>query len=128
MSGRCGGDSEMGGPAAELVERLAAVVERLEAVADGQSGPAPRFLTIAQAAGYVSLSPDSIRRLIERGDLVAFRPVRGRVLVDRRELDGLVLGSTRRPRGSRGQWRRRRGAGPVAADQQTDGKNTEGRE
>jgi len=123
-----GGSAAAGVLAGELVERLAAVVERLEAIAAGQSGPAPRFLTVEGAHQYTGLSADSIRAMLERGDLTALPPVRGRVLIDREELDRAVLGSVTRPRGGRGQWRRsrHRGLKPGASDQQGDASNTEG--
>jgi hypothetical protein len=40
--------------------------------------PPQRFLSVKSAASYADLSEDSIRRLIERGDLVGRRPVEGR--------------------------------------------------
>jgi excisionase family DNA binding protein len=61
-----------------------------------------RFLTVGGAAAYSGLSDKSIRRLISRGDLVAYRPVRGRLLIDRQQLDALILGSTARVRIGRG--------------------------
>jgi len=65
-------------------------------------GPPQRFMGVQSAAAYSDLSTDSIRRLIERGDLTAHRPVRGRVLVDRLELDDVILAATDRPRSGRG--------------------------
>lgn len=44
----------------------------------------------------------SIRREISAGRLTAYRPRRGRILIDRIELDRLVLGATVRPRVGRG--------------------------
>ncbi|MHC4399219.1 MAG: excisionase family DNA-binding protein [Planctomycetota bacterium] len=67
-----------------------------------RTGPSQRFMSIRTAAAYSDLSQDSIRRLLERGDLTAHRPVRGRVLIDRQELDGVILGATARPRKGRG--------------------------
>jgi excisionase family DNA binding protein len=62
-----------------------------------------RFLTVADAAVYTGLSQESIRRLLARGRLHALRPVRGRVLIDRHELEALVLTSTATPRTGRGR-------------------------
>ena len=59
------------------------------------SAMSPRFLAIDGAAAYTSLSPESIRRLIETGRLTALRPIPGRVLIDRLELDALVTSSTK---------------------------------
>ncbi len=75
--------------AAALTDRIA---ERLADL--GRS----RFLTVARAAEYTDLSQDSIRSMISSRKLTGLRPVPGRVLVDRRELDSVILSSTRSPR------------------------------
>jgi len=77
-----------------LHAKLDALIER--------TGPPKRFLSIKSAATYADLSQDSIRRMIEQRDLTAHRPVRGKVLVDRLELDRVILGSTARPVNGRG--------------------------
>ena len=64
---------------------------------------APRWLTIATAAVYCDLSEDSIRRLISSGKLAGHRPVKGRVLIDRGELDSFVSTATTVPRKGRGR-------------------------
>jgi len=64
--------------------------------------PPQRFLGVDSAASYADLSPDSIRRMVERGDLTGLRPVRGRVLIDRLELDQVILAATNRPCNGRG--------------------------
>ena len=84
--------------AAEL-ETLHAKVDRLLAAG---SAPTPRFLSIAHAAVYADVSEESIRRMIQRGDLTPLRPVKGKVVLDRLELERHVLGSTDRPQGGRG--------------------------
>lgn len=65
----------------------------------------PRFLDLETAATYTSLSVKSLRRMISRGDLQPCRPVRGKVLLDRTELDAVILGTKgttlRRGRGIR---------------------------
>jgi excisionase family DNA binding protein len=87
----------------------------LEALADAIVGrlaervaetAARRYLTVQHAAEYADLSPDSIRALIASGRLTGLRPVGGRVLVDKRELDSLIQSSTRRPRQGRGIYDR----------------------
>lgn len=65
----------------------------------------PRFLTVAGAAAYCSLSQASLRREIAAGRLTAYRPRRGRILLDRRQLEALVTGSDQRPRTGRGLHR-----------------------
>ena len=64
--------------------------------------PEPRWLPIPSSARYTGLSVGSIRRLLAAGKLTAFRPVRGRVVLDRYELDSYVLGCNARPRAGRG--------------------------
>ena len=66
----------------------------------------PRWLTVEMAASYASLSPESIRRLLTAGQLMAHRPRKGRVLIDREQLDNVISTATSTPRKGRGetQW------------------------
>lgn len=66
-------------------------------------GSASRFLTIETAALHVGLSISSIRRLLAAGRITALRPIRGRVLIDRLELEAFVLSSSNVPRTGRGR-------------------------
>jgi len=78
----------------------------MEYLPTGQSANVtPRFLTVAGAAIYTSLSVTSIRREIAAGHLHAYRPRRGRILIDRTELDALVLSARRRSSDGRGLWK-----------------------
>ena len=82
---------------------LATIAEKLDTLLAQSQQPEPRFLTVDAAAAYCSLSPESIRRLLSAGKLTKLHPVRGRVTIDRRELDSYVLtatGTLRRGRGS----------------------------
>jgi excisionase family DNA binding protein len=86
-----------------LADRIAsAVAKRL------RQEPAieQRYLSVEQAGRYAALSAESIRRMLASGVLTPLRPVRGRVLIDRRQLDGIILGATRRPTGGRGRYER----------------------
>jgi excisionase family DNA binding protein len=65
-----------------------------------------RFFTIPEAAEHARVSEDSVRRMLASGRLRALRPVAGRIVVDRRELESAVLGSTSKPRHGRGSGRR----------------------
>ena len=88
-----------------VADRLASrLAERLAAAAS----PAAHF-RVKEAAEYSGLSEDSIRSLLTSGKLTALRPVPGRVVIDRRELDALLRASTKRPRRMRGMYDR--GAG-----------------
>ncbi len=62
-----------------------------------------RWMTIGTAARHSDLSAESIRRLIASGKLTASRPVKGRILIDRLELDSLIAGSTNHTRKGRGK-------------------------
>ena len=93
----------------DLAAELEAIHAKLDALLAAQSAPTPRFLSVDHAAVYADLSQNSIRRMIGRGDLTGLRPTKGKVLVDRLELDRLILGSTRQPRNSRGAHLHRRG-------------------
>ena len=81
---------------------LSLILQRLDALDARLSAPPVRFLSVKAAAIYTSLSEDSIRALIERRDLIAYRPLAGKVLIDREQLDRLIHGSTRTPRNGRG--------------------------
>jgi len=75
---------------------------KLDAVLAQAAAPAPRFLTVDGAADHCSLSPESIRRLLSSGKLQPHRPVKGRILIDRIELEELVLSANRQLRRGRG--------------------------
>jgi excisionase family DNA binding protein len=62
-----------------------------------------RWLSIDDAAGYSGLSSVSIRRLLSSGALTRHRPVRGRILVDKQQLDSLIQTSTAELRRGRGK-------------------------
>ena len=62
----------------------------------------PRFFTVKGAANYSGLSEASIRRELSKGKLTALRPVKGRVLLDRIELENVIRTSDFRPRTGRG--------------------------
>lgn len=84
---------------------IEALAEKLDAVllAVKQPVDAPRFLSVERAADYCSLSVESIRRLLASGKLTPLHPVRGRVVLDRNQLDAYVLGADSRPRTGRGR-------------------------
>ena len=52
-----------------------------------------RFLTVNEAAVFSSPGRSTIRRLLDEGRLTKYRPLQGRVLVDVRELEEMVLAS-----------------------------------
>lgn len=83
-------------------DAFASLHVKLDKVLAQVSVASPRFQGVSPAAKYSGLSPASIRRLISTGKLTGLRPVRGRVVVDLRELDALLLSSTAKPRKSRG--------------------------
>jgi len=87
-------------------QRLIEISASLELLTRRLSEPGARFLSVKAAAAYASLSADSVRRLIQSGKLNGYKPVSGKVLVDRRELEACILASTGRVRHGRGHSRR----------------------
>lgn len=65
-----------------------------------------RWLTVSSGAVYADLSEESIRRLLSAGRLTSHRPVKGRVLISRDELDAHIRGSVSVPRVGRGRKRK----------------------
>ena len=68
-------------------------------------GIVPRWLDVERAAVYTCLSDKSIRRLISSGKLTARRPVRGKIVLDRFQIDAYVGNCTVQPRTGRGLCR-----------------------
>lgn len=91
--------------AAAVLPILEAISRQLRELSEKSGQPAQRYLTIADAGAYTGLSQESIRRLISARKLTVYRPVRGRLLVDRQELDAVIRASTTSPRNSRGRVR-----------------------
>jgi excisionase family DNA binding protein len=59
----------------------------------GVPGAGRRFFTIPGAADYTTLSPRAIRRLVAEGRLPAYHPTPRRTVLDRADLDRVVLES-----------------------------------
>jgi len=87
----------------DLLVHLDMIKTKLTKLLEESNRTNQRFLGVADAGRYAGLSPESVRRLIASGKLTAYRPVKGRVVVDVRQLDALVLGSTAMPRTGRGK-------------------------
>ena len=81
--------------ATKLMETLRLLIQSLQ-LSD------KRFFTVKNAAAYSDLSEESIRRLLTSGQLTKLRPVRGRIVIDRKELDAYILASTSSLRKGRG--------------------------
>lgn len=105
--GRSGLCQRAAGGAATLSDDLAPKLDAIEAKLDRllreRSMANQRFFGVADAAGLTGLSEESIRRLLSAGKLTPLRPLRGKILIDRRELENLVLTSTKTPRTGRGR-------------------------
>jgi excisionase family DNA binding protein len=86
----------------EITARLEALAAKLDALLEAQATGPARFLSVGGAAEYVSLSADSIRTLIASGQLSAYRPVKGKILIDRLELEAVVRAGRGRVFGGRG--------------------------
>ena len=61
-----------------------------------------RWLSVADAATYSAVSEETIRTLISSGKLTGHRPVGGRVILDRLEIDTFLSSATNSPRHGRG--------------------------
>jgi excisionase family DNA binding protein len=78
---------------AEICELLRELLEvQRQLVAAEQVGRS-RWLSVEGAAHYGSMSPTTIRSLLASGRLTGYRPVPGKILIDRGELDSLVSSS-----------------------------------
>jgi hypothetical protein len=81
---------------------LEILAQRIDTVLAQISAPLPRFFSVKHAAVYIDSSEDSIRGLIAANKLTPLRAIRGKILLDKNELDALILGSDQRPRKGRG--------------------------
>jgi len=54
------------------------------------TAPRTGYVTIAEAADYLAVTPRTIRNLIARGDLTGYRLGARAIRVDRAELDALL--------------------------------------
>lgn len=72
------------GTIAELTRIVREMADRL----DGQLWP--RWMGVARAAAYCDLGEKSIRNMVASGVLTPSRTVRGKVLIDRYQLDAAM--------------------------------------
>jgi len=84
------------------VDEVGAISRKLDVLLERMIPGDRRFMNVPRSAKYVDLSQKSIRRLLASGKLTALRPVRGRILIDRVELDAFILSSTASQRRGRG--------------------------
>lgn len=91
-------------------ERLGAIEAHLAKIAEEGGVPPARFLSIEAAATYSGISAVSLRRLISAGKIERYTPIKGRVVVDRLELENYVRSCTVRARTGRGIRRAGRAA------------------
>lgn len=70
-----------------IAQRLDLVLARLDAA------PPKRWLTIGEAVAVSGVSEEGLRRLIRQGRLRLHRPTPRRVVIDREELDRVILES-----------------------------------
>ena len=77
--------------------------KRIDALAIAVAAPPRRWLGVTSAATYADLSVEFIRRLLASGKLIARRPVKGKILIDKVELDSYITSSTATPRRGRGR-------------------------
>jgi excisionase family DNA binding protein len=75
-------------PDPDPIAELTAAVRELAQRVDGQCWP--RWLSVEAAARYTSLSSKSIRNMVAAGRVTPSRAVRGKVLIDRLQLDAAL--------------------------------------
>ena len=95
------GDSKMS--TTDFVKELKQLVEAFRSSEQRQQVPVKRFLSVKNAALYCDLSEESLRRLCKQGKLTELRPVGGRIIIDRMELDAFILSCSETPRKGRGR-------------------------
>jgi hypothetical protein len=91
----------------DVSAQLDSIQIKLDQLLAGSAMANQRFLGVNEAATYAGLSPASVRRLIAANRLTPLRPVRGKIVIDRRELENVILGSTTVPRSGRGRRERK---------------------
>ncbi len=87
-------------------DALQTIEAKLDQLLSASTAPTPQFLSIDGAAAWCSLSPRSIRNLIAAGRLTPLRPCRGKILVDRQQLESVIRAADEKPRRSRGRGSR----------------------
>jgi Helix-turn-helix domain len=72
----------------DLARRVASIVlESLPA-----TGPVSPWLNVERAADYLDTTPDAIRGMVKRGQVVVHRSSTGRLLFRREDLDAHAMG------------------------------------
>ena len=84
---------------ADHLDRIEGLLRQL---VDDQGTRWPEWMGIATAARYSDLSEASIRRLISSGKITAHRILRGKISIERRELDDVIRIATGSIRVGRG--------------------------
>jgi excisionase family DNA binding protein len=75
-------------PEPDVIADLTDAIRELVSRVDGQGWP--RWLSVEAAARYTSLGQKSVRNLVANGTLTPSRAVRGKVLIDRLQLDAAL--------------------------------------
>lgn len=90
-------------PVEDLNKGLSAIVRKLDELLELARRTNRRFVSIPDAAAHTGLSTTSIRRLIASGKLSPLRPVRGKIVLDLRQLESVVSNAREVPKTSRGR-------------------------
>jgi excisionase family DNA binding protein len=86
-----------------LHDELPPTLRSMRTCADQVERAWPRWMTLRTSASYFDLSEATVRRLIASGRLRAHRPIRGRILIDRLDLDTVIASATTAVRIGRGR-------------------------
>ena len=86
-----------------ILTRLSELLDSIQSQADKAPLSSKGFLSIKHAAEYSDLSEETVRRLCKSGKLTELRPVRGKILIDRKQLDAYIRSCDGTPRTGRGR-------------------------
>ena len=90
---------------ADLSRQLAELQEQIAHIGGRQADR--RWMTYQEAADYTTLSRKALQRLVNQRKLTVHHPVRGRSVLDRRQIDAHMESCTARPKKGRGGARDR---------------------
>jgi len=78
------------------MEVLTEILTKLEAIENKLNGMYSRFMTVKEASEYLRISVSKTRKMIAAGKIPIHR-IDGKILMNRRELDYLILTGTSKP-------------------------------
>ena len=89
----------------DILTRIVKLLDSLQSQSNKLPLSSKGFLSIKHAAEYSDLSEKSLRRLCKSGKLTELRPVSGKIVIDRKELEAYIRSCNGTPRTGRGRHR-----------------------